>query len=82
MMNCQNNGPQKRIEEIGDICDRSNSIDLLQKFFSSNSGAGGTHWYQLKMGLAVETAATQTKPAYAGFKNLDFSLVRDGGLRF
>ena len=34
------------------------------------------------MSLAVETATTQTKPAYAGFKNLDFSLVRDGGLRF
>ncbi|AFZ16944.1 CHAT domain-containing protein [Allocoleopsis franciscana] len=31
---------------------------------------------------AVETAATQTKPAYAGFTTLDFPLVRAGGLRF
>ena len=31
---------------------------------------------------AVETAATQTKPAYAGFKTLDFPPVRAGGLRF
>ncbi|HEY9743716.1 MAG TPA: hypothetical protein V6C90_24785 [Coleofasciculaceae cyanobacterium] len=30
--------------------------------------------------LAVETAATQTKPAYAGYKILDFRLVRAGGL--
>ncbi len=52
MMNCQNNGPQKRIEEIGDICDRSNSIDLLQKFFSSNSGAGGTPTPQEKMAMS------------------------------
>jgi hypothetical protein len=32
------------------------------------------------MNWAVETATTQTKPAYAGFKNLDFSSVRAGGL--
>ena len=31
--------------------------------------------------MAVETAAIQTKPAYAGYKNFDFSLVRVGGLR-
>jgi hypothetical protein len=31
---------------------------------------------------AVETAATQTKPAYAGFRSLDFPLVRAGGLGF
>jgi hypothetical protein len=30
--------------------------------------------------LAVETAATQTKPAFAGYKTLDFWLVRTGGL--
>ena len=30
----------------------------------------------------VETAATQTKPAEAGFKNFDLSLVRAGGLGF
>ncbi len=30
--------------------------------------------------LAVETAATQTKPAQAGYKTLDFRLVRAGGL--
>ncbi|NEQ21769.1 MAG: hypothetical protein F6K28_21660 [Microcoleus sp. SIO2G3] len=30
--------------------------------------------------LAVETAAIQTKPAYAGYKTLDFRLVRVGGL--
>jgi hypothetical protein len=30
----------------------------------------------------VETAATQTKPASAGFKNLNFSLIRAGGLGF
>ncbi len=30
--------------------------------------------------LAVETAAIQTKPAYAGYKTLDFGLVRVGGL--
>ena len=30
----------------------------------------------------VETAATQTKPAYAGFKTLDCLRVRAGGLRF
>ena len=30
--------------------------------------------------LAVETAATQTKPAYAGYKTLAFQLVRVGGL--
>jgi hypothetical protein len=30
--------------------------------------------------MAVETAAIQTKPAYAGYKNFDFSLVRVGGL--
>jgi putative transposase len=30
--------------------------------------------------LAVETASTQTKPAYAGSETLDFSLVRAGGL--
>ncbi len=36
---------------------------------------------QLNVSLAVETAATQTKPASAGFKNIDFSLVRAGGLR-
>ena len=52
MMNCKSNGPQKRIEEIGDICDRSNSIDLLQKFFSSNSGAGGTPTPQEKMAMS------------------------------
>ncbi len=39
------------------------------------------HWCQLKVSLAVETAAIQTKPAYAGYRNLDLSLVRDGGLR-
>ncbi len=52
MMNCKSNGPQKRIKEIGDICDRSNSIDLLQKFFSSNSGAGGTPTPQEKMAMS------------------------------
>jgi hypothetical protein len=31
---------------------------------------------------AVSTAATQTKPAYAGFRSLDFPLVRAGGLGF
>ena len=36
----------------------------------------------LTVSLAVETAATQTKPAYAGFSNLDFPLVRAGGLGF
>jgi len=30
--------------------------------------------------LAVETAAIQTKPAYAGYKTPDFPLVRVGGL--
>jgi hypothetical protein len=30
---------------------------------------------------AVLTAATQTKPAYAGFNNLASPLVRAGGLR-
>ena len=30
--------------------------------------------------LAVETAATQTKPAYAGYETLNFPLVRAGGL--
>ncbi len=30
--------------------------------------------------LAVETAATQTKPAYAGYKILALRLVRVGGL--
>jgi hypothetical protein len=30
--------------------------------------------------LAVETAATQTKPTCAGFKTVDFSLVCVGGL--
>jgi hypothetical protein len=37
---------------------------------------------QLNVSLAVETVATQTKPASAGFKNLDFLLVRAGGLCF
>jgi len=45
-------------------------------------GAQSLHWCQLDVNWAVKTAATQTKPAYAGFKNLSFSLVRDGGLRF
>ncbi len=40
------------------------------------------HWCQLNVDLAVETAATQTKPAYAGFKTPVFSLVRAGGLGF
>ena len=40
------------------------------------------HWCQFKVSLAVETAAIQTKPAYAGFKILDFPLVRAGGLPF
>ncbi len=40
------------------------------------------HWCQLNVDLAVETAATQTKPAFAGFKTIDFSLVRAGGLGF
>ena len=31
---------------------------------------------------AVKTAATQTKPACAGFKTVYFSLVRAGGLGF
>jgi hypothetical protein len=31
--------------------------------------------------LAVETAATQTKPTSAGYKTLNFWLVRVGGLR-
>jgi hypothetical protein len=32
--------------------------------------------------LAVETAATQTKPAYAGSKEFDFSSVHAGELGF
>jgi hypothetical protein len=36
----------------------------------------------LTVSLAVETAAIQTKPACAGFKTVDFSLVRVGGLGF
>ncbi len=43
-------------------------------------GKGIAHACQLKKKWAVETAATQTKPAYAGFKTLDFPLVREGGL--
>ena len=40
------------------------------------------HQRQLKVSLAVETAAIQTKPACAGYQILDFSLVRLCGLRF
>ena len=40
------------------------------------------HRCQLKVSLAVETAAIQTKPAQAGYQIFDFSLVRVGGLRF
>jgi hypothetical protein len=40
------------------------------------------HWCQLNVSWAVETAATQTKPACAGFKTLEFPLVRAGGLGF
>ncbi len=36
----------------------------------------------LNVSLAVETAAIQTKPACAGYENLDFPLVRVGGLCF
>jgi hypothetical protein len=43
-------------------------------------GRKALHWCQFKKNWAVETAATQTKPAYAGFKNLGFSSVRAGGL--
>ncbi|MEP0877569.1 hypothetical protein NDA00_17310 [Funiculus sociatus GB2-M2] len=32
--------------------------------------------------MAVKTAATQTKPACAGSKSLNFPLVRAGGLGF
>jgi hypothetical protein len=39
------------------------------------------HRCQLKVSLAVETAATQTKPACAGYQTLDFPSVRVGGLR-
>ena len=35
-------------------------------------GAQSLHWCQLNVSLAVETAATQTKPAYAGSKLLIF----------
>ena len=39
------------------------------------------HRYQLKIGLAVETAATQKEHLLkAGFKEFDFSLVRAGGV--
>ena len=41
-----------------------------------------SHWCQLNVSLAVKTAATQPKPAYAGLRNLDFPLVRAGGLGF
>ena len=44
--------------------------------------AADAHWCQLNVSWAVETAAIQTKPAYAGFKTLVFPLVRAGGLRF
>jgi hypothetical protein len=47
----------------------------------STVGAQNLYWCQLKVSLAVETAATQTKPAYAGFKTPDFPLVRLRGLR-
>src|SRR4028118_34116 len=40
------------------------------------------HWCQLNVSLAVKTAATQPKPAYAGLRNFDFPLVRAGGLGF
>jgi hypothetical protein len=36
----------------------------------------------LRASLAVETAAIQPKPACAGYKAPDFTLVRVGGLRF
>ena len=36
----------------------------------------------VNLSWAVETAATQTKPAYAGYNTSNFSLVREGGLRF
>jgi len=39
-------------------------------------------WDCLVGSFAVETAAIQTKPAFAGFKILGFSSVRAGGLRF
>jgi hypothetical protein len=45
-------------------------------------GHGNAHPCQFKIGLAVETAATQTKPAYAGFRAFDFPSVRAGGLGF
>ena len=47
-----------------------------------HSRAHSRHWCQLYVSLAVETAATQTKPAKAGYKNLNLSLVRAGGLGF
>jgi hypothetical protein len=45
-------------------------------------GTNSHHWCQLNVSWAVETAATQTKPACAGFKTLEFLLVRAGGLGF
>jgi len=47
-----------------------------------NNWAHVDHWCQFKVGWAVKTAAIQTKPACAGFKILNISLVRAGGLGF
>jgi hypothetical protein len=45
-------------------------------------GHDNIHRCQLNVSWAVKTAAIQTKPACAGFKTVDFSLVRVGGLGF
>ncbi|AFZ19163.1 hypothetical protein [Allocoleopsis franciscana] len=57
-------------------------LSLTPSLFPSSVGARHIHWCQLNVSWAVETAAIQTKPAYAGFKTLVFPLVHAGGLRF
>jgi filamentous hemagglutinin family protein len=61
-------------------------IHSLQTRQGINSTASSQSRLKLRsctlLNRAVETAATQTKPAYAGFTTLDFPPVRAGGLRF
>jgi hypothetical protein len=56
--------------------------ETLAAITGNKVGAGHVHWCQLNVSWAVKTAAIQTKPAYASYQILDFSLVRAGGLSF